>query len=277
MQVKTFTGSSTKEIMARIKDELGPDAIILSNQKTSRGGTTCYEIMAALDAPPSSPQVEDIAPLREGNALMQMREEWSQLRKQLMAVLTPQLDVGALSPRQQVVMEYLEREGVRQDVLISLWERFRRQPDTPTLSTMNDMIAVRPWLDTAWPQKIHFFAGPYGGGKSSTVLRLSLALKKVRPNARILIVNADRSKAKVACISDIMRNYPACPTENSTAPNTGQILKTTRRTTTWCLSIFQGCPAAKISTIGFMKCLAGFTQRARSPCAQPALCKWAGG
>ena len=33
MQVKTFTGTSTKDIMARIKDELGPEAIILSNQK----------------------------------------------------------------------------------------------------------------------------------------------------------------------------------------------------------------------------------------------------
>ncbi len=33
MQVRTFTGTSTSEIMARIKSELGPDAIILSNQK----------------------------------------------------------------------------------------------------------------------------------------------------------------------------------------------------------------------------------------------------
>lgn len=53
MQVRTFTGKSTSEIMARIKSELGPDAIILSNQKQSRKGAVCYEIMAALDVPPS--------------------------------------------------------------------------------------------------------------------------------------------------------------------------------------------------------------------------------
>ena len=196
MRVKTFTGSSTKEIMARIKDELGPDAIILSNQKTSRNGTACYEIMAALDAPPTPTQTPEITPSTAGNEWMQMREEWSQLRKQLMTVLKPQMDVGLLTPRQQVVLDYLEREGVRQDVLITLWEKFRRQPDAPTLSVMSGMLKVAPWLDTAWPHKIHFFAGPYGGGKSCTVLRLSLAVKKIRPGARILVVNADRSQGK---------------------------------------------------------------------------------
>jgi flagellar biosynthesis protein FlhF len=196
MQVKTFTGSSTTEIMARIKDELGPDAIILSNQKTSRGGTVCYEIMAALDAAPGPTQTVDVAPMPGGDDWKQMREEWSQLRKQLMSVLKPQMDVGLLSPRQQVVLDYLEREGVHQDVLISLWEKFRRQPDAPTLGVMSGMLTVMPWLDTVWPRKFHFFAGPYGGGKSCTVLRLSLAIKKLRPKTRILVVNADRSQGK---------------------------------------------------------------------------------
>ena len=62
MQVKTFTGTSTKEIMARIKTELGPEAIILSNQKHTREGRTVYEIMAALDIP--APQPEPPAPVQ---------------------------------------------------------------------------------------------------------------------------------------------------------------------------------------------------------------------
>lgn len=51
MRVKTFTGPSTKEIMAQIKAELGPDAIILSTQTVSHEGGQRYEIMAALDDP----------------------------------------------------------------------------------------------------------------------------------------------------------------------------------------------------------------------------------
>lgn len=197
MQVKTYTGTSTKEIMARIKEELGPEAIILSSQKTARGGVRGYEIMAALDneleteEPVSTDRV-----LREDGELAFLREEWGQLRKQLMAVLRPRMDLGVLSPRQQVVMDYLEREGVRQEVLFSLWEEFRRRRDEPTLSILSDLISVHPWLGTSWPNAVHFFAGPHGSGKTSTVLRLALAMKKSRPEARVLVLNADRSQGK---------------------------------------------------------------------------------
>lgn len=196
MQVRTFTGTSTKDIMARIKTELGPDAIILSNQKRSVKGMTTYEIMAALDVPPAATaSAETAAPLGQDDASC-LREEWTRLRKQLMAVLKPQMDVGLLTPRQQLVFEYLEREGVKEDVLMDLWEKFRRSPDTPTLSVMNDMIGVAPWMETPWEHKVHLLAGPFGSGKTSTALRLALAAKKNRKGARILVVNADRSQGK---------------------------------------------------------------------------------
>lgn len=196
MQVKTFTGKSTSEIMARIKDELGPDAIILSNQKQNRNGATCYEIMAALDMPDRGGTEERPAAPLENDEASCLREEWSRLRKQLMAVLKPQMDIGLLTPRQQLVFEYLEREGVKEDVLLGLWEKFRRAPDTPTLSVMNGMVGVAPWLTTRWEHKFHMLAGPFGSGKTCTALRLALAAKKARPKARILVANADRSQGK---------------------------------------------------------------------------------
>lgn len=197
MQVRTFTGTSTSEIMARIKSELGPDAIILSNQKQTRKGRTCYEIMAALDAPQArtAPAEAPAMPLAQDEAGC-LREEWSKLRKQLMAVLKPQMDIRLLTPRQQLVFEYLEREGVSEDVLLDLWEKFRHAPDAPTLAVMNDMVEVRPWFDTDWPHKFHLLTGPYGSGKTSTTLRLALAMKRMHPKRRILVVNADRSQGK---------------------------------------------------------------------------------
>lgn len=84
--------------MTRIKSELGPDAIILSNQKQSRRGVTCYEIMAALDVPQARTSVADTAmPLALDDAGC-LREEWSRLRKQLMAVIKPQMDMRQLTP-----------------------------------------------------------------------------------------------------------------------------------------------------------------------------------
>lgn len=194
MQVKTFTGPSTKEIMARIKAELGPDAIILSNQKQVRQGQTVYEIMAALDVPVSKPEslVETPPPPADEADL---REEWARLRRQLMGLIKPQMDMGLLSPRQQLVFEYLEREGVRFEVLLDLWGKFRRSADAPVLSVLNEMVQVRPWLGTTWQHKFHFLAGPSGSGKSSTALRLALAAKRDR-SARVLMVNADKSQGK---------------------------------------------------------------------------------
>jgi flagellar biosynthesis protein FlhF len=187
---------STSEIMARIKSELGPDAIILSNQKQTRKGRPCYEIMAALDVPQTrSAPAEPAMPLAQDDAGC-LREEWSKLRKQLMAVLKPQMDMRLLTPRQQLVFEYLEREGVNEDVLLDLWEKFRHAPDVPTLTVMNGMVAVRPWFDTNWPHKFHLLTGPFGSGKTSTTLRLALAMKKLAPKKRILVVNADRSQGK---------------------------------------------------------------------------------
>ena len=197
MQVKTFTGTSTKDIMARIKDELGPDAIILSNRKSSRGGVISYEIMAALDVPAAAKDAPiEGQPGVGGDETACLREEWTKLRRQLMAVLKPQMDIGLLTPRQQLVFEYLEREGVQEDVLLELWEKFRRAPETPTLSIMNGMIDVAPWLDTDWTHKVHLLAGPFGSGKTTTALRLALAAKKADPKTRILVVNADRSQGK---------------------------------------------------------------------------------
>jgi len=152
--------------------------------------------MAALDDPAQVPPAEKPLATTHSDDLRDLREEWSRLRKQVMSVLKPQMDLGLLSPRQQIVLEYLEREGVRQDVLMDLWTRFRRGPHEPTLSVLSGMISATPWLTQNWQHKFHFLAGPYGSGKTSIILRLSLAVKKNRPETRIMVVNADRSQGK---------------------------------------------------------------------------------
>ena len=38
MQVKTYTGTGTQEVLTRIKAELGPDAIILGSREFRQGG-----------------------------------------------------------------------------------------------------------------------------------------------------------------------------------------------------------------------------------------------
>jgi flagellar biosynthesis protein FlhF len=51
MQVKTFTAKDAPAAMARVKAELGGDAVILSTRKCAEGGRSWCEITAALDSP----------------------------------------------------------------------------------------------------------------------------------------------------------------------------------------------------------------------------------
>ncbi len=38
MQVKTFTGSTSQEVLAMVKAEMGPDAVILGNRTYRKNG-----------------------------------------------------------------------------------------------------------------------------------------------------------------------------------------------------------------------------------------------
>ena len=67
MQVKTYVGATPQEVMARIKEELGPDAVILSNRTFRKNGERLHEftvgIERALADAQRSPSAADAAAL----------------------------------------------------------------------------------------------------------------------------------------------------------------------------------------------------------------------
>lgn len=54
MHVKTYTGTSTQEVLAQIKAELGPDAVILSSRSFRKNGVRCHEVTAGLERGPTT-------------------------------------------------------------------------------------------------------------------------------------------------------------------------------------------------------------------------------
>ncbi len=62
MKIKRYTGTSTREVLARIRGDLGPDAVILSNREIVGG----VELMAAVDFDASSLQPEPDADAGQG-------------------------------------------------------------------------------------------------------------------------------------------------------------------------------------------------------------------
>lgn len=186
MQVKTYTGTTTQEVLARVKAELGPDAVILGNRAFRKNGVRCHEITVGIERPATGTAVESTPP-----GWSEWHKEWLQIKEHLFALMKPSIQMERLTPRQRVALEYLQREGVSDIVALELYRRLLAAPGASVLESLSDMAPVRGWGAHTWPQRVHCVAGPFGAGKTTTALRLALALRKQRPEARIAFINAD--------------------------------------------------------------------------------------
>jgi flagellar biosynthesis protein FlhF len=188
MQVKSFTGTNTQEVLAQIKAELGPDAVILSNRSFRKDGLRCHEVTAGIER-------DDIH--RDGTehsmppGWADWHKGWMQIKRHIYALMKPSLNLDQLSPRQRVALEHLQREGVDDEVLLELYRRLLAEPGLSVLGPLDAMMPVRPWSRTAWQEQVHILTGPFGGGKSTSALRMALLLHKEEPDLNIAFINVD--------------------------------------------------------------------------------------
>lgn len=187
MQVKTFTGATSQEVLVRIKAEMGADAVILGNRTYRRNGEVCHEITAGLERPQTDGPQNEGAPSGWG----EWHKEWQHIKDKLFALMQPSIQVERLSPRQRVALEYLQREGVSDAVAVDLYQRLLAEPGTSVLACLGGMVPVRAWGPELWKQRIHLMVGPFGFGKTTSALRFALHLRKREPDARIAFINAD--------------------------------------------------------------------------------------
>lgn len=191
MQVKTFTGASSQEVLARVKAEMGPDAVILGNRTYRKNGVVCHEITAGLErnAPgaPAASAGADAAP----SGWSEWHREWMQIKEQLFALMKPAIQLERLTPRQRVALEYLQREGVADAVAVDLYKRLLADPGASVLECLCGMVPVRPFGAAEWPQRLHLVTGPFGAGKTTTALRFALLLRARDAGLHIAFVNAD--------------------------------------------------------------------------------------
>ena len=188
MQVKSFTGTSTQEVLARIKTELGPDAVILSNRSFKKGGLRCHEVTAGIERSDKHLDGTDHAtPPGWGD----WHKDWMQIKSHIYALMKPSLNLDQLSPRQRVALEYLQREGVDDEVLLELYRKLVAEPGLSVLEPLDAMMPVRPWSKNTWQEQVHILAGPFGGGKSASALRMALLLHEEDPDLQIAFINVD--------------------------------------------------------------------------------------
>jgi flagellar biosynthesis protein FlhF len=190
MQVRTFTGPNTQEVMARAKAELGPDSVILGSREFRRDGQRLFEITVGVERPAGAPGPEASPPGWE-----EWHQEWSRLKGHLYSLMQPAIRWERLNPRQRVALEYLQREGVDGDVVLELYQALLNETNGASmLTSLARMVAVRPFSREAWPQRVHIMSGPFGAGKTTTALRLGMHLRAGAPNISVAYLNADCSR-----------------------------------------------------------------------------------
>lgn len=191
MQVKTFTGATSQEVLARVKAEMGPDAVILGNRTYRKNGVVCHEITAGLERPGPGAAPAAAGGETPPSGWSEWHREWMQIKDQLYALMKPAIQLERLTPRQRVALEYLQREGVADSVAVGLYNRLLADPGASVLECLSGMVPVKPWGAAEWPQRLHLLTGPFGAGKTTTALRFALQLRAHDAGLTVAFINAD--------------------------------------------------------------------------------------
>ncbi len=224
MHVKTYTGPNTQAVLAQVKEELGSEAVILSSRSFRKGGVRLHEVTAGVERGPSAnamtqpsssnntassasshaaQTLNNIINSVQNNAgfaqasqpsppgWSEWHKEWLQVKEHLFALMKPSIQLERLTPRQRVALEYLQREGVSDVVALELYRRLLVSPGASVLESLSELVPVKTWNNSEWPQRLHCVAGPYGVGKTTTALRMALSLRAKNPDLRIAFINAD--------------------------------------------------------------------------------------
>lgn len=191
MQVKTFTGATSQEVLARVKAEMGPDAVILGNRTYRKNGVVCHEITAGLERPGPGAAPAAAGGETPPSGWSEWHREWMRIKDQLFALMKPAIQLDRLTPRQRVALEYLQREGVSDGVAVELYRNLLANPGASVLESLGGIVPVKAFGPENWPQRVQLLSGPFGSGKTTTGLRFALYLRKSDPAIRIAFINAD--------------------------------------------------------------------------------------
>ncbi len=198
MQIKTFKGFSTQEVLKKIKESLGENAVILNSTTEIKNGKKIYQVMAAVD---NSFEEEEERLLQENtkDGSKDIGEkwyvEWNHFKEQIYSLLKNSMDLPCLSSRQQAAIRHLEMEGVGEDFIVNLLALLRRNGSS-FMDLLGRMVPLVPWGDEPLQGKCHIFVGPHGVGKTSIILKLALKYKREHPGAKICLVNVDNYQGK---------------------------------------------------------------------------------
>lgn len=161
MQVKTYIGNSTKEVLDAIKSELGSEAVILSSRERQKDGRRVYEITAGAER--TEPAKKEKSSSQIPSGWDDWHKEWSKLKEQIYLLMQPSLQMDKLSPHQRVALEYLQREGVENEVIVEFYNILtaNKTEESSMLKVLASLVPVKSFCFENYPQRVHIITGPY--------------------------------------------------------------------------------------------------------------------
>lgn len=164
MKMRKFTASTMKEALQQVKDELGPEAMVISTRTVQVGREEQIEITAATDDEPQAPQTNP-------GDFQRVLSELEGLRRQMTsAVRTPPALRSEIETLRHLVAT--ARAGL--------------QPDYDALETIAD---AHP-LAAPSRKRVVALVGPTGVGKTTTIAKLAAKAALVQ-NRSVALITLD--------------------------------------------------------------------------------------
>ncbi len=199
MRLRRFTAASAREALVRVKDALGPDAVILGTRPLAEGGV---EITAAVDLDPVS-AVERALPA-PGTELAALRRELGALSLRVAridrATGFTAAALGGLDEEAQALAERLALNGTTPALAERVARTFARGRRDGLDAAAALARAVERHLLVAVPTAaepaVTAFVGPTGAGKTTTIAKR--AAHALARGASVGVVMADMERIGAA-------------------------------------------------------------------------------
>lgn len=164
MRIKTLTAPRMADALTIIRQELGPEALILSTRKvTNAAGEQTLEITAAVNEPePASQPIEPPPRLPE--------------------FLTPKSPATAESSSHPTLTTTLRHHGVNEGLIAKLTAALPGLQSAGFSATealdmlLAKLVRFTPVAEVLSPGKAHVFLGPPGAGKTTLVAKLAVQM-----------------------------------------------------------------------------------------------------
>lgn len=193
MKMRKFTGATMKDVVARVKREMGPDAMIIATRTVKKGlfgaevevtaALDVEDVGAALSIAQGRPPVPPPAPVQAAPEPKRRPEELQPLVSELRALRDELRTTSGVHP-QDVRSEVEALKNLIQQASL-LRDRFG-MPDRAALTR----IARKHRVSAPSRRRVTALVGPTGVGKTTTVAKLA-ARRALMQGKRVALVTLD--------------------------------------------------------------------------------------